>query len=51
MYVCEKSLAPHELGYLGLFKLAHSIFFHVIVISKNSPKNVGVLFLFLELKL
>jgi len=39
MYACEKSLAPHELSYLGLFNFAHSIFFHVIVILKSSPKK------------
>jgi hypothetical protein len=39
MYAYEKSLAPHELCYLGLFNFAHSIFFHVIVILKSSPKK------------
>jgi hypothetical protein len=39
MYVCEKSLAPNELCYLGLFNFAHSTFFHVIVIFKSSPKK------------
>jgi hypothetical protein len=38
-YVCEKSLIPHELCYLGLFNFPHSIFFHVIIILKNSPKK------------
>jgi hypothetical protein len=39
MYVCEKSLAPHDLCYLGLFNFAHSNFFLVIVIFKSSPKK------------
>jgi hypothetical protein len=39
MYVCEKSLTPHELCYIGLFNFFHSIFFHVIVILKRSPKK------------
>jgi hypothetical protein len=39
MYACEKSLAPHELCYFGLFNFVHSNFFHVIVISKSSPKK------------
>jgi hypothetical protein len=38
-YVCEKSLPPHELFYLGLFNFAHSNFFHVIVIFKSSLKK------------
>jgi len=39
MYVCEKSLAPHDSCYLRLFNFAHSNFFHVIVIFKSSPKK------------
>jgi hypothetical protein len=38
MYACEKSLAPHELCYIGLFNFAHSDF-HVIVIFKSSSKK------------
>ncbi len=39
MCVCEKSLTPHELCYLGLFNFAHSNYFHVIVIFKRNPKK------------
>jgi hypothetical protein len=46
MYACEKSLAPYELSYLGLFNFAHSIFFHVIVILKSNPKKCWSFYLF-----
>jgi hypothetical protein len=39
MYACEKSLAPQELSYFGLFNFAHSSFFHVIVIFKSSHQK------------
>ncbi len=51
MYVCEKSLTPHELCYLGLFNFAHSNVFCVIVILKSSPKKYWSFIPFLELKL
>jgi len=37
--LCEKTLAPHELRYLGLFDFALSNFFHVIVNFKSSAKK------------
>ncbi len=46
MYACEKSLAPHDLSYLGLFKFFHSIFFHVIVIFKSGPKKCWSFYFF-----
>jgi hypothetical protein len=51
MYACEKSLAPHELFYLGLFNFVHSFFFHLIVILKLALKMLEFYFLFLNLKL
>jgi hypothetical protein len=42
MYACEKSLAPHELCYLGLFNFAYSILFHVNVSFNNSPKKCWI---------
>ncbi len=38
-YTCEKSPPPHEFSYLKLFKVFHSIFFHVNVICKKLLKS------------
>ncbi len=47
MYACEKSLPPHELSYIGLFKFFHQNLFHVNAICKKQPyDNLGVFFPF-----